>query len=410
MGFQFGRIRAPWWALAVVVSVVTMALGAAVVVVATPAGCRTAQRLHVNNGTCGGSALRSPVAGLGSPSQGTETPPPLPTTVTASPTLPPSPSPSPLPPYEYPASSDLPPFANVGSTPLPADMALTCRLPISQGQSGSGGFIVFPGGSYVADPRSGVTLPSNAPSPAPNQYGGGFVGFGLSYDHTHDRWFPVPWNWVSPDATRYVYPGQQGIYVVNPADNSVTELGEGKTWFIVSVGLQGVYATGAQQIAGLWFLPFTGSAQQIATAGYWQAVGGGAAYGTMSSAVPQGVVNPIIRLDLKSGATVPWFTVDQGTSQVVGFDLNGSPIIAVYTSPDNGSYLWVVPAVGHAIEIAIMGGNFIGYQQTFLSPNWPPIADGHGIWVGGQSTYLLTPNSVWYQASRFGGQLAGACT
>ncbi|MFI5283083.1 MAG: hypothetical protein ACHQ0J_08135 [Candidatus Dormibacterales bacterium] len=410
MGFQFGRFRAPWWALAVAVSVVTMVLGGTVVIVATPAGCRAAQNLglHTSSNNCGdkgatgGFVVPTPTL-LPIPQT------PFPTTQVTSPTLPPPPSPSPLAPYEYPTSSDLQPFAVPGSSPFPPGSAPTCRLPIDQGQPGSGGFIVFPAGSYVADPRSGVTLPSTAPSPAPNQYGGGFAGFGLSYDHLHDRWLPVPYSWVVPDATHYVYPGQQGVYVVNVADSTVSELGEGKQWIILSVTAQGVYGA-VPQLAGLWFLPFSGSAQQITASGYWQAVGGGAAYGTSSSAVPQGVPNPILRLDLKTGASEPWFAVDQGNSSVVGFDLNGSPIITV-SGGDNGSYLWVAPSVGHAIEIAILSGTYAYYyNQTFISPNWPPIADAHGIWIGGQATYVFTPNSKWYEAATFGGLLAGPCT
>ncbi len=391
----------------------TMALAGAVVFVATPAGCRAAHNvgIQMNGGKCAGTTTPSPVARLVTPfpSPVYIPPPPQPTTFVPSPSQPPPPSPSPLPPYEYSASPAIPPYATVTSSPVPLDFVLTCRLPISQGQSGSGGFVVFPGGTYVADPRSGVALPSTAPSPAPNQYGGGFAGFGLSYDRFHDRWFPVPWQFASPDGSRYVYPGVQGIYVVNPADSTISELGEGKAWSILAVNTQGVYAA-VQQLAGLWLLPFSGPAQQLSATGYWQAVGGGAAYGTGSSQTPQGITNPIIRLDLKTGASVVWFAVDQGQNQVVGFDHAGSPLITA--SGPGGQYLWLAPAVGGATVVAVLYSQYQGYQNS-VSFFYPPIADVHGMWFGSnqgnQGIDIFTPGLAWYQASRFGGQLAGPC-
>src|SRR5216684_9202043 len=52
-------------------------------------------------------------------------------------------------------------FFNDTATTEIYTLSLHDALPISQGQSGSGGFIVFPGGSYIPDPRSAVTVPAN---------------------------------------------------------------------------------------------------------------------------------------------------------------------------------------------------------------------------------------------------------
>lgn len=413
-------LHAPWWALALVASLVTMALAGTVVILATPAGCRTAQSLHVSNANCGSSG-GSPIAQLGG------TPPP---TTTARPTvLPgsspsaaqtpfqepspsPQPTPTPLVPYSYPPSSALPPYGIVGSTPLPGDVSPTCRLPISQGQSGSGGFIVLPGGTYVADPRSSVSVPAGAP-PLPPPQMGQQSGFGISYDSVHARWLPVPFNWVSPDGSRYAYLIAQGIVVVNTADNSFSTLGAGRAWNILSVDAQGVYAT-VQQTAGLWLLPFSGGAQQLTSSGFWQGVAAGAAYGTSASAVPQGVANPILRLDLKTGTTQTWFTVDGATEQVVGFDGSGSPLIVVNYNPNAPgenvqSYLWSVPTLGGGLTIAVVYGP--GYYQpdTFLG-FYPPVIDGHGMWFGsGLGIFLFIPYKAWYLASTFNGTPAGAC-
>src|SRR5229473_3453235 len=206
MGFMTSfleQIHAPWWALALAASLVTMALAGTVVIVATPAGCRAAQSLHVSNASCGNSG-GSPLGQLTLTPSSTSTsrPSQLPSSSPTAQQSPiqqespsPLPSPSPLVPYEYAPSSALPPYGIVGSTPIPGDVSPTCRLPISQGQSGSGGFIVFPGGSYIPDPRSAVTVPANAP-PLPPQQMGQTTGFGISYDSVHARWLPVPFYWV----------------------------------------------------------------------------------------------------------------------------------------------------------------------------------------------------------------------
>lgn len=409
MGLQLGRFKAPWWALAVVASVVTMALAGTVVLVATPAGCRAANSLHVSAGSCGGTAANSPGPVFATPSVSvtSDARPSFPPPQTASPSIPAEPSPSTLLPFEYPASPAAPPYAMAGSPALPLNVTLACRLPIDQGPSGSGGFIAFPNGTYTADPRSAVNLPAGLPSPVA-QFGGN-QNTGITYDHTHARWLPVPPNWVAPDGSRYVYPGLQSIHVVSTADNSFTELGAGKAWFVMSVDAQGVYAT-IQQAAGLWYLPWTGAAQQIIATGYWQAVGFGAAWGSPAPALPNGVTNPITRLDLKTGVSVPWFALDGSPSQVVGFDNSGAPLIVVTSHPGQGynhTYLWWVPAVGEGIAIAILND---GGPSSF-APNFPPISDAHGIWFGSQQgIFLFVPKDGWYLASRFSGQLAGRCT
>lgn len=315
-------------------------------------------------------------------------------------------------PYDYPPSSALPPYGIVGSTPLPANVSPTCRLPISQGGSGSGGFVVLPGGSYVADPRSNVNIPASAPQPPQPQNGPG--GYGLSYDSVHARWLPVPFFWVSLDGSRYVYPIASGIVVVNSADNSFSTLGGGRSWVILAVDAQGVYAT-VQQNAGLWLLPFSGGTQQITASGFWQGVAAGAAYGTSASAVPQGVANPILRLDLKTGTTQTWFTVDGATEQVVGFDGSGSPLIVVNYNPNTPgqnteSYLWSVPTLGGGLTIAVVYGPGRYYQPETFNGYYPPVVDGHGMWFGsGQGIFLFVPYKAWYLASSFNGTPAGAC-
>jgi hypothetical protein len=281
-------------------------------------------------------------------------------------------------------------------------------LPIYAGPPGSGGFVVFPGGSFVADPRSGVALPSPGAS-LPSQYFTGVYQPGLAYDHVHDRWLPVQRSWVLADGSRYAWPGTSGIYVANASDGTVTKLGEGHPW-----GLLGLDSTGAYTVVpyeeGLWLLPFSGAPRQIAATGFWTVIGGDAAYGrTLSPDVVEGA-NPILRLDLKTGTSTQWFMLDDTSSfshtRLLGLDSTGIPI--VFTGSLYTSRIWLVPTLGGAKVIATFN----------LSLNGSPVADAHGIWFsanggdmhpGTEALLLWVPDRGWYQMAKIGGNLAGGC-
>jgi hypothetical protein len=281
---------------------------------------------------------------------------------------------------------------------------LVCRLPVYAGQNGSGGFIQYPGGNFTADPSSAVGLPSGA-SPAPGGgYGGNFLG--IAYDRPFARWLPVPYTWVSPDGSRYAFAAGDGIYWVDVATGTEYELGAGHYWTLVGVKNDGVYASIAGQ-GGLWFLPYTRSPQQITTTGFWQAVSTTAAYGTATSAVPQGVANTIIRLDLSSGTVSDWFTRQGASSAVRGLDAAGNPIVDVQLYAGD-SETWI--AKGPTADPIFGSVENLRDQGT-------PIADTHGIWfvfyssppyVQGLALYI--PGTGLYWMSNYTVQLAGGCS
>ena len=368
--------------------------------------------MRVRTGLALGAIVVVSVACGGSPQTATQSPA---ATQTATNTyVPYSPPPPPtatplhnpsLPPYEYDtgASGAYPPTYVLTSSGAPDASGLSCRLPIYAGGPGSGGFLVLPDKTFVADPRSSVSQPSPPPgaTPAQAQLGPGF--YGLSYDRALAKWLPVSWNWVSPDGKHYAYPLSSGVDVVDAGSSSQVVVGGGRTWQLIDVENDRVYAQ-VQTQPGLWALPFSGGATQIAAGGYWEAVGGGAAYGTTTSAVPQGVATQIQRLDLKSGAMQPWFQVDGAFSYVVGFDGGGDPLIAV--SPQQQpmgypTYIWVVKGLGDAMVLT--GGNI----------TYPIVADAHGLWFSGSTgpgggIYLYTGHSMQWVAS-IGGVPAGDC-
>jgi hypothetical protein len=213
----------------------------------------------------------------------------------------------------------------------------------------------------------------------------------------------VPWAWVSPDGSRYAYPLNGDIYVQSVSGGPELDLGEGQRFNVVDVENDGVYVI-ATPNPGLWFLPFSGAAKQITASGFWQAASHGAAYGTATAAVPQGATSTILKLDLKTGATTPFFSMQSAQGQVTGFDTQGHPTIQV--NYQNGVALFLATAPGAATVIAALT---YGQYQPPPFPSGTPIADARGLWFSTGQGIVLFANREWYAMSNIGGQLAGQC-
>jgi hypothetical protein len=415
------------WPSTVIITVITVGAISAVVVVNTPAGCAIGLGEAAN---CRKTAAVSPYHAPSSQPTYVYSPPPYNPAASApynpaasAPYYPPAsepynpPASSPQgnppgnvhnpnsPPYLFDSASgaytpNLPFVPDVSSGGPPVNVGLSCRLPIYAGGPGSGGFLVLPDGTFVADPRSAGTAPTPSPAPSPPPAGPGYGyqnWFGLTYDRVVGKWLPVPRQWVSPDGKHYAYPGlTEGIYIVDASTSALSEVGGGKHWVLFDVQNDGVFAEEFAQ-PGLWSLPFSGAARQITANGFWVAVGGGAAYGTATSAVPSGVTGIIIRLDLATGTSQNWFAVTGQQPGFAGFDNAGHPLFWVW-SQYYGNYLWVVYGLGNAT--VLVGTNSTG---TLL-------ADSHGIWLSGNNAiFLIVPGKGVYPVSTFGGQPAGEC-
>lgn len=405
------------WA-AILVTVISLLLIGSVMLVTTSVGCDAGSRLGLKMSRCTATST----------SQHLTTPTPTfhPPTATSQPVAPPATNPaSSYPPNTNPASG-YPPNANPGSASPPQDpffgpasgvsgppgLNLNCRLPVYAGGSGSGGFVLFPGANFIADPRSAVSPPSPSPAAtsAPPQGAGpgpGYGSFGLSYDAKHSRWLPVPTNWVAPDGNHYAFPSGSAIVVVDPASGTQVQLGQGRSWGLLKVLDDRVYA-GAGDSPGFWVLPFSGAPRQVTTVGWWRAATATAAFGTPTSAVPQGATEQVIKLDIASGAATDWFSRPNASINIVGFDFKGNPLINTQYPDSNGWALWLTTSPTNATVIAN------SWEYVFIQG--APIADSYGIWfpvyVQGQNLTgiaLYVAGSGLYWMASVGGQLAGAC-
>ena len=403
---------------AIVITVLTLVVVGGLILSTTSVGCGPAQKLGLkgvlSHCKVSGQLAANQSPGTGSPGP-TSTPTGSYTTPSSEPFTPPASGPNP--PDTGSASPAFPPFSTPtsgsGGLAVPGRV-LSCRLPVYVGPPGSGGFISFPGGTFNADPTSAVTIPSPSPggsSPAPVGPGYGYGYPGLSYDHAYSRWLPVPYTWVSPDGSRYAHPSADSIYVENVATGATIELGQGHAWSVTGVSDQAVYASIVNQ-AGLWQLSFSGPAKEISTTGFWAQASPTAAFGGTTSAVPQGVANTIVRLDLKTGAITDWFTKQGAQSFVSGLDSHGNPLIAVSYFNVNYSETWSTTGPGTASPIFNSGEN--------LFSSGAPIADSHGVWIpvnysvpyyqSTQGIVLYVAGSGLYWMTSLGTQIAGGCS
>lgn len=398
------------WLAAIVVTALTLVLVGAVIATTTSVACGPANKLGLKLSRCTANI----------PTAAELTPTPTPTiyyrpTPTYYPTAVPQ-TPTPLPPAPTPASAAEPqdPFYPGGSQ-MPFAASLHCSLPVYVGPPGSGGFVTLPGGTFVADPRSAVALPSPSPgasSPAPAQgpgYGYGQPYYGMTYDRQHSRWLPVGVTWASPDGNHYAYPSTNGIYLVTAATNTQVELGQGHSWIPLRVLNDRILAT-IPNAPGFWVVPFAGDPVQVIATGYWQAASATAAYGTSTSAVPAGALKKLMKLDIATGKVSDWFSDDGTGLTVVGFDAAGDPFIQTYYYGNNiGSWvLWLTTGPSKATVIANSSEGMNYLPQGLM------VSDSHGVWMvggsgGNNGLILYARGSGLYWMATVGAQLAGGC-
>lgn len=397
------------WLAATVVTVVTLLLVGGAVVGTTNIGCSPANKIGLKLARCSNV---STTATRQSPTP-FYIPPPSPITNPV-PFTPPVSAPATYYPVNPPATG-YPPFLPPGSSgrspqypfyPAATGMSgfptLSCTLPVYVGAPGSGGFLSFPSGNFTADPRSAVAVPSPGPVPGP---GYGYNPSGMAYDRAHSRWLPVYQQLVAPDGNHYAYGSSDGIYVVDPTSNTQVELGQGHPWQVLRTLNDRVYAT-IPSTAGFWVVPFSGSPVEVTTAGYWSGASASAAYGTPTSAVPQGATQQMQKLDIATGKITDWLALNGASLSVQGFDASGNPIVQAYYS--GGWELWLASGPSSSY---IIGNSYQGFNLQGA-----PFADTHGIWLpiynqwaNSPAVALFVPGQGLYVIQGTGVQIAGGC-
>src|SRR5438034_8375581 len=160
------------------------------------------------------------------------------------------------------------------SPPASVLAGLRGKIAVSLGAANTGGWITLPGGTFAPDPASNVSLPRGGTQ-------------GMTHVLGMHNWVPVKRDQVSPDGTKYAFYEYCWIQVVWPRGEnfrlSAPDDGQacGMYWSVLWTANDGVYVTPASvEAVGLWWVPFSGTAREVSTMGYWTASDGRYAYGS----------------------------------------------------------------------------------------------------------------------------------
>ncbi len=283
------------------------------------------------------------------------------------------------------------------TSPSLAGQALSCRLPViwAAKDGFKGGFLSFPDQVLTVDPTASVF-----------------------YDRAFAKWLPATRSQVSPDGRRYAYAGEKApsyaggkLHVVDVATGVDTVVySGGTTYSVVDFAAAGIYVTSAQApdgaTHGLWLQdPSGGQPKLISSEILDPAVGGGAAWGLHFNAADpspgpggvEGPLNEVLRFDLRTGASTPWFYRPGARVWILGFDAAGHPFVRVYTEANvtDPVELWLVQSQSQAIRLFAGGGP---------TPAQLGAVDNHGVWF---DSWRVSPNTVWLYA---GGSLQKVAT
>jgi hypothetical protein len=298
-----------------------------------------------------------------------------------------------------PAAQSSPASAARSQSPTPSvtTVALSCRLPITWDVDTGQGFVRRAG--FLSFPNQLVSEDTNAPA------GSWF------YDRAFARWLPVFREAVSNDGGRYAYSEGNAflntggrLHVVDLASGADRTIYSGNTVYkVVDFAPEGIYLTlqaPEGRSRGLWLQdPAGGAARLISRTVIDPWVAGGAAWGedfdtSDPNPAPGGIEGPmnrLVRIDLQSGATTPWYSWLGADVYLDGVDYNGNPFVGVgRSSPSNTQELWLVTKPETA-------------QRLFTGPAnepWPfhlAAIDTHGIWFDGGS-YQTSPRTLWLYA------------
>jgi hypothetical protein len=288
---------------------------------------------------------------------------------------------------------------------------LSCKVPVSGFNPGTGGFVTFPGGNFVPDQASNVALPANT-----------VLTGGYSFDRAVSRWLPVPWDWVTPDGSRYAYTDRAGaVHVVDAASGSDRSLAfaEGavaikpdEKLVVLDFSKEGIYLMAAPALGGfprgLWLAdPAGGGVRQLTDQGSWQRVNNGVIWGNPTPSSAAGARtggDSLIRIDLKAPAIASWYQRAGTQLNVIGFEGDhpvavistpGSTEISAFSGPGNAAKVYTGPGqeAPGALHLTGLG-----------------VWDSHGLWLGSPEGLLLYSGGVLKRLSTATGWVGGVCS
>jgi hypothetical protein len=340
-----------------------------------------------------------------------------------------------------------PPTASASSPTAVASLPPHCKLPLIE-SSASGGFLVFPEGTFTSDPLSHETFDETsknlrmAADPAfhgPQDYSMDQPVF----DVGSSRWLPVPRPAVSPDGSRYVYsqylypsnapvslpPAPTGtlIRVVTIATGDDHVIYRGVPYDVVGWKPEGVYlrrpCTDAYCKGGLWLLdPAGGSLQQVAAplsqvsgvnrVPVWSALGGGAAW-ALAADPSNGNIDRLLRHDLNGGPETTWLSRPRSTWMSLLGISGGLPILAI--TENNSTGVWLITGRETARLVITMpivqASGPSGDQLAPATPQGAPVQDIYGTWLGTSAgVFLQTRDGSVRKMADKSGAVAGNCS
>jgi hypothetical protein len=219
---------------------------------------------------------------------------------------------------------------------------------------------------------------------------------------------PVSRQAVSPDGLRYAYtdgwsaspPTNPRLHIVDAATRAelrIATMPDAQPYQVADFTSAGVYLiVGFEGVApGVWlFDPATGAMTKVSN-GFYPAVGP-AWIGVVDPRDPNPQRSTMTdaaewdRIDRRDdgGLTTTWFYEPGYALSWVAFA--GSPAILVDATRQDSptsqlqETLWLIDAPAHARQLPLVGG-----IAELLSGFDSPIADSHGIWIGGPSSLFL---------------------
>ncbi len=275
------------------------------------------------------------------------------------------------------------------------------RIAMWSGQPGSGGFVTFPGGQFKLDTASNVGYPTDAP-------GSAMSAQGLSYDPETKSWVLVPRRLIRPDGQGYVFNKViDGYFVVTVvrADGTSYNLppfpwnGSYVGYTLIGAEPEGIYYSDAS--GHLLEIDYLGSStREVSNQSLnWLAATHGYGYGISS----QGGVNPLVRVDLRTGAGGAWFNRAGLAPRLIGFTGAGTPIVAADSRARTevwleGSSPQLLKAVDAAPDAGLSG---VPLNATSAS------GTDDAVWVAtNRGLYLYTAKGGWVFAATGGGDVA----